>query len=59
MAPRPSTELIESLRVTLQKVEEDFASPKDQPRIAELRRILLMRIAELESAEKLKFKHGQ
>lgn len=51
MRLRPSAELIQSLRVTLQKIEENFASPEDEPLIAELRRILLLRIAELESAD--------
>jgi hypothetical protein len=32
----------------LQKLEENFASPEDQPQIAELKRILLVRIADLE-----------
>ena len=45
---RPSSELIQSLRTTLQKLEENFASPEDQPRIGELKRILLHRIADLE-----------
>ena len=45
---RPSSELIQSLRNTLQKLEENFASTEDQPRIAELKCILLHRIADLE-----------
>jgi hypothetical protein len=45
---RPSSELIQSLRVTLQKLEENFASPEDHPPMAELKRILLLRIADLD-----------
>jgi hypothetical protein len=45
---RPAMELVHSLRVTLQKLEENFASTDDQTRIAELKRILLLRIADLE-----------
>lgn len=48
MVHRPAYELIQSLRIVLQKLEEDFASPEDQPRITELKRILLLRIADLE-----------
>jgi hypothetical protein len=46
--PRLSSELIQSLRITLQKLEENFASPDDQNVIAELKRIILLRIADLE-----------
>ena len=48
---RPSFELIKSLRTTLLKLEESFASPEDQPQIAELKRILLLRIADIEFVE--------
>lgn len=48
MGRRPSSELIQSIRATLQRLEENIASPEDQPRIAELKRILLLRIADLE-----------
>ena len=51
MAPRFSPELMQSLRVTLQKIEEDFPSQADEPVVAALKRILLLRIAELESAD--------
>ena len=44
-----SSELIQSLRITLQTLEESFAAPDDQNVIAELKRIILLRIAELES----------
>jgi hypothetical protein len=45
---RPSSEIIQSLRATLQKLEEGFASVEDQPVMAELKRILLLRIADME-----------
>jgi hypothetical protein len=48
---RPTTELIRSLRATLQRIEESFASPEDQPVLAELGRIILLRIADLEFVE--------
>jgi hypothetical protein len=50
MVSRLSPELIQSLRVTLQTIEETFPSQADEPVVAELKRILLLRIAELESA---------
>jgi hypothetical protein len=49
MVSRLSPELIESLCVTLQTIEEAFPSQADEPVVAELKRILLLRIAELES----------
>ena len=48
MVHRPASELIRSLRAVLQSVEETFASPADQSHITELKRILLLRIADLE-----------
>jgi hypothetical protein len=51
MSLRPSTEIIESLRVVLHRLEEEFAFPEDQPAMAELKRILLLRIADLEAVE--------
>jgi hypothetical protein len=45
---RPASELIRSLRATLLKLEENFASPEDWPMMAELKRIILLRIADLE-----------
>ena len=51
MTPRFSPELIQSLRVTLQKLEEDIRSQVDPPVVAELKRLLLLRIAELEAIE--------
>ena len=54
MGLRPSFELIQSLRVTLQKIEENFATPEDEPVIAELKRILLLRIADIEAVDALR-----
>ena len=51
MVFRASPELIQSLRVTLQKIDEVFPSQADEPFVAELRRVVLLRIAELESAD--------
>ena len=53
MSHRPTFELKQSLRVTLQKLEENFASLEDQPVMAELKRILLLRIADIEAVEAL------
>jgi hypothetical protein len=49
MSPQLSSELIRSLRVTLQKIDEDFPSQADEPVVAALKRLLLLRVAELES----------
>jgi hypothetical protein len=46
---RPASELMQSLRVVLQKLEENFSSLEDQPMFAELRRLILLHIADLES----------
>ena len=51
MSPRLSSELIQSLRVTLQKIDEEFPLQADEPVVAELKRLLLLRLAELESAD--------
>ncbi|HMH13918.1 MAG TPA: hypothetical protein VK578_12495 [Edaphobacter sp.] len=48
MSPRVS-KLIQSLRETLRKIEEDFPSQADESLVATLKRLLLLRIAELES----------
>jgi hypothetical protein len=53
MGLRPSSELIQSLRVTFLKIEENFALPEDGSVIAELKRILLLRIADIEAVEAL------
>ena len=51
MSPRLSSELIQFLRVLLQKIDEDFPSQEDEPVVGELKRLLLLRVAELESAK--------
>ena len=48
MSDRPASEIIQSLRATLRKQEEEFASTENEPQIAELKRIILRRIANLE-----------
>lgn len=53
MGSRPSSELLRSLRVTLQKLEESFALPEDEPNVTELKRILLLRIADIEVIDAL------
>jgi hypothetical protein len=49
MAPRSSKETLESLRVTLQKLEQSTDSPSNGNDVVELKQILLNRIAELEA----------
>ncbi len=51
MGPRPTREVIQNLRVTLQKLEQNFDSREDETVVAELKRILLIRIADLEADE--------
>jgi hypothetical protein len=51
MSLRPRAETIESLRITLKKLEENFVSLEDEPTMGELKHILLLRIAELEALE--------
>ena len=51
MVSRLSPELIQSLRVTLSRLEKNFPLAEDEPVIAELKRLLLLRIAELEAAD--------
>lgn len=53
-SPRPSAELLNSLRITLQKIEENFASVENEPVISELKRIILLRIADIEAVDALK-----
>ena len=48
MLSRPSSESIEVLRRTLLEVEEKLSPVSDTASVAELRRIVLKRIAELE-----------
>jgi len=50
MSPQTSQELLTSLRVTLQKLELSTDPDQDQAALADLKTILLNRIAELEVA---------
>jgi hypothetical protein len=50
-ALRPPSETVESLRTTLQKLEQE--NPPDDESLTELKRILLARIAELELVQAL------
>jgi hypothetical protein len=49
MSPQLSSELIQFLRVTLQTIDEEFPSKADEPVVAELKGLLLLRIGELEA----------
>jgi hypothetical protein len=51
MGLRPTREVIENLRLTLQTLEQNFESVDDEPSMAEFKRIVLSRIADLEAAE--------
>ena len=51
MSHRPASELMQSLRGVLQKLEKNFSSLEDQPMFAELRRLILLYIADLEFVE--------
>jgi len=53
MNPRPAQETVDSLRVTLQKLEQAADPVSDGQDVAELKRILLNRIAELETLQAL------
>jgi hypothetical protein len=48
---RPTAETKEALRSTMKKVEESFASEGDNPDVAELKHIVVQRIANLEASE--------
>ena len=49
MTPRPTRETLDSLRITLQKLEGTAHAASSGQDIAELKQILLNRIAELEA----------
>ncbi len=49
MAIRPSYELLEALRLSLQKLEQGIDPVEDVRVMAELKRMLVLRIAELEA----------
>jgi hypothetical protein len=53
MTPRPSRDTLDSLRVTLQKLEQTTDATSNRQDIAELKQILLNRIAELETLNML------
>jgi hypothetical protein len=48
---RPTHETLESLRLTLLKIEQNAEPEQDAEALAELKRILLQRIAQLEAVE--------
>jgi hypothetical protein len=48
---RPTAETKESLRITLEKVQECFDSPESDPAMVELKHIILQRIADLDAME--------
>jgi hypothetical protein len=49
MTPRPTRETLDSLRITLQKLEQTADASSNGQDVAELKQILLNRIAELET----------
>jgi hypothetical protein len=51
MMIRPSNDVLESLRVTLQKLEHGLDPILDAAAMAELKRMVLLRIAELEAVD--------
>ena len=53
MNPRPTRETIESLRITLHKLEQTADREHDEQSMADLKRIVLNRIAELEMSVSL------
>jgi len=53
MASRSSQETLESLRVTLHKLEQTTDPASDEQAVAELKQILLNRMAELETLNAL------
>ena len=57
MDPRPPTDILRSLRITLQKLEQNHHADEEASAMAELRRILLNRIAELEVLSALESGH--
>lgn len=48
MALHPASETVQSIRETLQTLEQNLGSAADQPDFGDLKRILLNRIADLE-----------
>jgi hypothetical protein len=58
MDPQPPADTLRSLRITLQKLEQNFDADGDASAMAELKRILLNRIAELELVGTLESRNG-
>jgi hypothetical protein len=54
MVQRPSSDLIQNLRATLQKLADSFDAADNQPVMAKLKSILLLRIADLAEASQEK-----
>ena len=59
MQRRTSCDTLRSLRITLQKLEQNFDDDKDASAMVELKRILLNRIAELELVSALASDHPE
>ena len=53
MVPRPKKDTLESLRVTLQQLEQTADPARDAESMAQLKRVLMNRIADLELLEAL------
>jgi hypothetical protein len=53
MVIRPSKDVLESLRVTLQKLEHGLDPTHDASAMAELKRMVLLRIAELADRQRV------
>jgi len=53
MVPRPKKDTLESLRVTLQQLEQTADPARDADSMAQLKRVLMNRIADLELLEAL------
>lgn len=56
---RPSCDTLRSLRITLQKLEQNSDGDEDASAMVELKRILLNRIAELEVVSALESEHPE
>ena len=51
MRQRTPSEIIQSLRATLRHIDENLAPDAEAPILVELKRIILLRIAELEGTK--------
>lgn len=54
MSNRISEDLIESLYVTLEKLEQNFPDAQDASAMGELKRVILLRLADLQSEKLMK-----